>query len=114
MQLALLYIAIVLVVVKLVATVWYVRQPDAVAVTATMRGRLLYYAGKVSPALFVACLLLRACLRHDTGRVMLWSALLALAVVAAAIAIRQRATGRSYGLVHDMKRRRRGRDDSSR
>lgn len=105
MQALLWYAAAFFVLVKLAATLWYVCQPDAVAVTDTLRGRTLYYAGKFSPALFVATLLARECIRRAP-----WVELVALAVALvvavamAAVAIRRRSEGRSFGLVHDLRR----------
>jgi len=104
----LLYTAVFFALVKVAATIWYVRQPDAATVTATPRGRALYYAGKFSPALFVATLLARASVQGAAAtRIALWSGLLVVAVAMAVVAVRQRAAGTSYGLVHDVKRRRR-------
>jgi hypothetical protein len=119
MQNVLLALAGFFVLVKVVCTIWYVRQPDATAVTATPRGSILYYAGKFSPALVMACMLVRACIpgpplqitfiQSDRWRVVFWAAFLVIATVAAIVAVRQHASGTSYGLVHDAKlARRRG------
>ena len=107
------------VLVKIACTIWYVRQPDAATVTSTSRGRVLYYAGKFSPALVMACMLARACIpgtplgitliQDSTWRIVFWAAFLIIATVAAMVAVRQHASGASYGLVHDAKlARRRG------
>jgi hypothetical protein len=110
------------VLVKIVCTIWYVRQPDAAAVTTTPSGSALYYAGKFSPALVMACMLARACMpgpplqiafiQGPHWRIVFWAALLVIATVAAVVAVRQHASGASYGLVHDARlarRRQRGR-----
>lgn len=108
MPAVLLYAAAFFALVKIAATIWYARQPDAATVTDTARGRALYYAGKFSPALFVAALLARACLQGASAiEIALWASLLVAAVVMALVAVRQRAAGTSFGLVHDIKRRRR-------
>lgn len=116
MQNILLFIAGFFVLVKVACTIWYARQPDAAKVTRTIQGRLLYYAGKFSPALFMASMLMRACLPGSSFRLLpiegyvpriaFWSIMLLITVVAAIIAIRQRASGQSYGLVHDRKQAR--------
>ena len=121
MQNVLLALAGFFVLVKIVCTIWYVRQPDAATVTATSKGSILYYAGKFSPALIMACMLARACIpgpplqitfiQSDHWRVVFWAAFLVIATVAAIVAVRQHASGASYGLMHDAKlaRRQRGR-----
>lgn len=116
MQNTLLFIAGFFVLVKVACTIWYARQPDATKVTRTMQGRLLYYAGKFSPAFFMASLLIRACLPGNSFRLLpiegymtriaFWSIMLLITVVAAIMAVRQRASGQSYGLIHDRKRAR--------
>jgi hypothetical protein len=107
MQFALLCAAVFFALLKLAATVWYVCQPDATTVTDTPLGRAIYRAGKISPALFVATLLVRAHLQGAPSvEVALLAAALVAAVVMAVVAVRQRAAGTSFGLVHDIKRKR--------
>lgn len=106
----LLYVAAFLALVKIVSTIWYALQPDATTVTDTARGRALYYAGKFSPALFMATLLVRAYIQGaPSARITFWAVLFVVTAVMAMVAIRQRAAGTSFGLVHDIKCRRRGR-----
>lgn len=108
MQLALLCAAIFLAVVKVAATIWLVWQPDARAVTATSFGRAVYFAGKVSPALFITVMLVRGWLGGaPTGYLVFCAIALVAAVVMAAIVVRQRATGEWYGLAHQIRERRR-------
>lgn len=120
MQTALIAIAGFFVLVKIACAIWYVRQSDANAATDTLRGRILYYAGKFSPTLVMAAMLARACIpsgplrvtfiQNDSWRVVFWATFLLIATVAGIVAVRQHASGTSYGLVHDAKlARRRGR-----
>lgn len=108
MQTVLWYAAVFFALVKLTSTLWYVCQPDAATVTDTLHGRALYYAGKISPALFVATLLVRECIRRAPwAEKAILAIVLVVAVVMAIVAVRRRAVGTSFGLVHDIKRRRR-------
>ena len=107
MQFALLCIAVLAVVVKLAATIWLVRQPDATTVTATRFGHAVYLAGKVTPTLFVAALLARSWLQGAPSGYLLFLAIaLVVAIVMAAIVMRQRARGEWYGLAHDIHQKR--------
>ena len=112
MQSALLGAAIFLVVVKLASTFWLVRQPDATTVTATPRGRAVYFASKITPALFVAVMFARAYIQGaSSGDLAFWAMLFVVAVVIAIAVARQRAAGKWYGYAHEFKqwrRRRRG------
>jgi|GEM_PF-6234887 len=107
MSLILLIAAIAFAAVKVAATIWLVRQPDAATVTETSSGRAIYYAGKVTPALFVAVILARGLITGaPTGYIVFCSVMLAVAIILAVIVARRRAAGEWYGLAHDIKRRR--------
>lgn len=107
---ALLCAAIAFALVKLASTFWLVRQPDATIVTATPRGRAIYYASKASPALFVAAMLARTCLQGGpSAYIAFWAVLLVVAVVMAVVVVRQRAAGTWFGYAHEIKQRRHGR-----
>lgn len=93
--------------VKVAATVWLVLQPDATTVTANPRGRVIYYAGKISPILFVAVLLARACIQGSSADIALWAVLLVIVVVEVIVVVRQRAEGTWYGYAHAIRQRRR-------
>ena len=111
-QSALLGAAVFLVAVKLASTFWLVRQPDATTVTTTPRGRAVYFASKVTPALFAAAMFARAYIQGaSSGDLAFWAILFVVAVVMAAAVARQRAAGQWYGYAHEFKqwrRRRRG------
>lgn len=107
MQSVLLCTAVFLGLVKIASTLWLVLQPDATTVTDTPFGRAIYFASKVSPALFVAVVLTRACLRGAPLTFIVFCAFaLVAAVVMAAMVIHQRATGEWYGYAHEIRRRR--------
>jgi hypothetical protein len=104
----LLYFAVGMAIVKFAATAWLLRQPDATRVTETRRGKLIYLAGKVSPALFVAAILARSWLQGaPAGFLLFCAAMLVVAIVMAVIVIRQRKAGTWYGLAHHFRQRRR-------
>lgn len=107
MSLILLIAAIATATVKVAATIWLVRQPDATTVTATYSGRVIYYAGKVTPALFVAVIFARSWITGaPTGYIVFCAIMLAVAIIMAVIVVRRRAAGEWYGLAHDIKQRR--------
>ena len=107
MQFPLLCAAVFLGMVKIAATIWLVRQPDAVTVTATRFGRGVYLASKVSPALFVAVILTRAWLRGaPTAYILFCAVALIVAVVMAIVVVRKRAAGEWYGYAHEIRQRR--------
>lgn len=104
MSLILLIAAIVFAVIKVAATIWLVRQPDATTVTATSSGRAIYYASKITPALFVAAALLRGLVTGaPTEYIVFCAILLPVAIILAVIVARRRAAGKWYGLAHDIK-----------
>ena len=99
-----------MVLVKIASTLWLVRQADATAVMDSQRGRIIYYASKLSAVLFVAAMLARACVqRAPSGYVAFWAALLVVAVVMVVAVVRQRIAGTWYGYAHAIKQRRRQR-----
>lgn len=107
MEFALLCAAVFLGLVKIAATVWLLRQPDATTVSATRFGRSVYLASKVSPALFVAVILARAWLRGaPTGYILFCAAALVAAVAMAIVVVRKRAAGEWYGYAHAIRQRR--------
>lgn len=107
-QSALLGTAVFLAAVKLASTFWLVRQPDATTVTATPRGRAVYFASKVTPALFVAAMFARAYIQGaSSGNLAFWAILFVVTVVMAVAVARQRAAGKWYGYAHEFKQRRR-------
>lgn len=109
-QSALLGIAIFLVAVKFASTFWLVSRPDATTVTATPRGRAVYFVSKVTPALFVAAMFARAYLHGaSSGYLAFWAVLFVVAVVMAVAVARQRAAGKWYGYAHEFRQRRRRR-----
>jgi len=102
-QIALSSVAAILALIKLASTIWLVRQNDAMAVTATARGCLVYYASKITPVLFAAALLALAYVQGDSSRVELWTIMLIVTIIAVVIAVRLRAVGKWYGLAHGIK-----------
>ena len=111
MQFILLCAAVVFAVVKIASTIWLVRQPDATMVTNTPSGRVIYLASKISPALFVAVVLARACLRGaPLGFILLCAFGLVVAIVMAVVVVRQRAAGEWYGYAHELRERRKQRE----
>lgn len=107
MSLILLIAAIVFATVKIAATIWLVCQPDATTVTATASGRAIYYAGKATPALFVAVMLARGWITGaPTEYIVFYSIMLPVALIMAVLIARRRAAGAWYGLAHDVKQRR--------
>lgn len=104
----LLWIAVIVAAVKIAATIWLVRQPDATTVTATPPGHAIYLASKVTPALFVATVLIRAVIQGEAAGFILFCVVaLVVAIVLPIIVMRQRAAGKWYGLLHDIRQRRR-------
>jgi hypothetical protein len=107
-QLILLCATVVLALVKVASTIWLLRQPDATTVTATPFGRAVYLASKISPALFIAAILARACLQGaPLGFIVFCAVFLVIAVVMAAVVMRKRAAGEWYGYAHQIRQRRR-------
>jgi hypothetical protein len=107
MSLILLITAIAIGIVKVAATIWLVRQPDATTVTATSHARAIYYAGKVSPALFVAVFLAYGWINGaPTEYIVFCAIMLPVTIIMAVIIARRRAAGKWYGLAHDIKQRR--------
>jgi len=103
----LLWAAIAFAAIKIAATVWLVRQPDATKLTDTVRGRAIYFAGKVTPALFVAVMLARGWIEGAPPAYLVFCVIaLVAAIVMAIVVVRQRAAGKWYGLAHDIRQRR--------
>jgi hypothetical protein len=108
MHLALVCAAILMGLVKVASTIWLAFQPDATVVTATPLGRTIYLSSKISPALFVAAMLALAWIGHAPFAYIAFCAVaLIAAVTMAVVVVRQRATGKWYGYLHEIRQRRR-------
>ena len=111
MQSILLWVAVVFAVVKIASTIWLLRQPDATTVTNTPFGRVIYLASKISPALFVSVVLVRACLAGESfGFIVFCAVGLVVSIVMAVVAVRKRAAGEWYGYAHEIRQRRKRRE----
>ena len=106
-QLVLTCAAVIFGATKIAATFWLARQPDATLVTVTPLGRSIYLVNKITPALFVACMLALGWIRGAPLAYIVFCAVALVASVAMAIiVVRQRAAGKWYGYMHEIRQAR--------
>jgi hypothetical protein len=92
--------------VKVLSTVLLARWPGGTMALYTHPvGRLIGWSGKISPILFVACLLARAYLSGYVENTLLFGVLLIAVIVAVGLVVYLRKRGKWYGLAHTLRTR---------
>ena len=114
-QLALTCAAVIFGAVKIVATIWLARQPDAILVTNTRFGRSTYLISKITPTLFVASMLALGWIRGAPLAYLIFCTIaLVASIFMAIIVVRQRDAGKWYGYMHEIRQQRERRNRSDR
>ncbi len=101
----LLFIAGLFALTKVLSTIWLVRQKEPEKVLGSTSGQFIYYAGKITPPLFLITLAIRAWLSGDHSGARNDLFLLIGVGLVAVYVVRLRKAGKWFGLSHQFKRR---------